>query len=198
MMVNSCSTLFQYRRFRFAGVILLFVVSIFSEAAAQEVSSSGSVKHALGYSGGYVQGSGLTYMRYFGSHIVQATFNPDVSGNNKDMQAGLSYARYLHQIHQPRSMLPVGLKLVAGFDVRYQDGYIDSDIIAFQDQIVNRENDVYFFHSGAGLAIDIGNPTQPGLVLSLILSYALSLEELNRDKQWEISPLPGISFFYNW
>jgi len=165
---------------------------------AQQISTERTVKHALGVSGGYIQGSGLTYMRYFGSHILQASFTADVSPSDKDIRVGLSYGRYLHRVRQPRSLVPVALKFIAGADVRYQEAYIDADVIVYEESFSTADDEAYFIHSGAGLGIDIGNPGAPGLVLSFILSYALSLEEVNNSLEWEISPLPAVSLFYNW
>ncbi|MDH5258961.1 MAG: hypothetical protein OEX07_13185, partial [Gammaproteobacteria bacterium] len=129
---------------------------------------------------------------------IQGSFIGDVDQYKTDYKIGLSYARYIHRVRKPRSLLPVALKFIAGVDVHYQDDVVETDVIVYDDSIVSEGRDSYFFHTGAGLGIDIGNPEKPGLVLSLILTYALSLEEVNEKREWQVSPLPAIGILYNW
>ncbi|MDX1811293.1 MAG: hypothetical protein R3240_05055 [Gammaproteobacteria bacterium] len=178
--------------------LVFFLALTFHQALAQDSHTDTGVKHGLGFSGGYILGTGLTYVHYLGPHMIQASFIGDVDQNKTDYKAGLSYARYLHHVTEPRSMLPVALKFVIGMDVHYQDGYVNSDVIVYDNIVTDNEYATYFFHAGAGLGIDIGNPAKPGLVLSLLITYALSLEEVNKTREWEISPLPAIGILYNW
>lgn len=182
---------------RVASLFLIYLFS-FNPVVAQEAQSHQPLKHGIGFSGGYVLGTGLTYVRYMGPHMLQVSFIGDVDQDNKDLQAGFSYARYIHRVNEPRSLLPVALKFIVGMDVRYQDGFVDSDIIVFDEPVTIEDDSAYFYHLGAGLGIDIGNPGKPGLVLSLIVSYALSLEEVNKNREWELSPLPAIGVLYSW
>ena len=180
--------------------VLLLVVCLvfpFDKAVAQEEVAPERVKHGIGFSLGYVLGTGLTYVHYLGPHMLQASFIGDVDQYKTDFRAGVSYARYIHHVNEPRSLIPVALKFIVGMDVHYQDGLIESDVIVY-DEPLQYENKSYFFHAGAGLGIDIGNPGKPGLVLSMIMTYALSLEEVNKNREWEVSPLPAISIIYSW
>ena len=175
-----------------------FLVAAGSNVVAKEVQASKRVKHGVGFSLGFIQGTGLTYVHYFGPHMIQGSFIGDVDQYKTDYRVGLSYARYIHHVREPRSLLPVALKFIGGMDIRYQDGLVDTDVIVYDEPITSEGNSSYFFHTGAGLGIDIGNPGKPGLVLSLSLIYALSLEEVNKKREWEVSPLPATGILYNW
>jgi len=179
-------------------LLKFFIVITCSHLITQEVQANEKVKHGIGVSGGYILGTGLTYARYLGPHILQASFIGDVVQYKTDFKAGLSYARYIHHVREPRSMLPVALKFITGLDIHYQDGIVDSDVIVYDDMLANDNHGTYFFHTGAGLGFDIGNPGKPGLVLSLILTYTLSLEEVNNKREWEVSLLPAAGILYNW
>ena len=176
----------------------IFLAFIGNYVVAQEAPASERVKHGIGFSIGYILGTGLTYVYYLGPHMIQGSFIGNVDQYKTDYRAGLSYARYIHRVREPRSLLPVALKFIAGVDVHYQDGMVETDVIVYDESIVSEGYDSYFFHTGVGLGIDIGNPDKPGLVLSLILTYALSLEEVNKKREWNVSPLPAIGILYNW
>ncbi|MDH5232205.1 MAG: hypothetical protein OEZ58_04615 [Gammaproteobacteria bacterium] len=160
-----------------------------------ETDNRSALTHGLGVSAGYILGSGLTYAHYLGPHILQTSFSGAKDRENSDFKLTLSYGRYLHQVQQPRSLVPLALKLFVGTEVRYQKGYISGDVI-YED--LNRQGQEYFSHSGVGLALDIGNPGKAGLIVSLALSYALSIEQAGQQQEWEIGPLPGFSLLYSW
>lgn len=175
--------------------VLIFALHLLR--APQAVAAEG-LTHGVGFSGGYVLGTGLTYVHYLGSHMLQGSFIGDVNHDKTDLKVGLSYARYVHRVDEPRSLLPVALKFIGGVDIHYQDGFVDTDVIVVDDPVLYQEGESYFFHTGAGLGIDIGSPGKPGLVLSLILTYGLSFEEVNRKREWEVSPLPALGILYSW
>lgn len=183
---------------QFALLLGFFLICNSSVVVAQQAQVSEKVTHGLGFSGGFILGTGLTYVHYLGPHMLQVSFIGDVDEYKTDFKTGFSYARYIHHVNAPRSLLPVALKFIAGVDIHYQDGLIETDVIN-NDEFINIEEDkTYFFHTGAGLGIDIGNPGKPGLVGSLILTYALSLEEVNKKREWEISILPAAGILYSW
>lgn len=184
----------------FQLVLFLFIGSLCaaSNLFAEELHETERLKHGIGFSGGYILGTGLTYVHYLGPHMLQASFIGDVDDYKTDFKLGLSYARYIHYVRKPKSLFPVALKFIAGADIRYQDGLVDSDVIVFDDQMLYEEDRSYFYHIGAGLGVDMGNVGKPGLVFSLILTYALSLEEVNNKREWEFSPLPAIGILYSW
>lgn len=165
---------------------------------APHAHASESLKHGLGFSGGYILGTGITYVHYLGPHMLQASFIGDVNRDDTDYRVGLSYARYLHRVDEPRSLLPVALKFIAGVDVRYQEGFVETDVIIPNEPILYQKDKAYFYHTGIGLGFDIGNPGKPGLVFSVMVSYALSLEEVNQKREWEVSPLPAVGILYSW
>ena len=198
MFTKSLSLAYLIKTLQLALLLGFFLVFTSSFVVAKEAQASERVKHGIGFSVGYILGTGLTYVHYVGSHIIQASFIGDVDQYKTDYRAGLSYARYIHHVREPRSLLPVALKFIAGVDVHYQDGMVETDVIVYDESIVSEGHDSYFFHTGAGLGIDIGNPGKPGLVLSLNLIYALSLEEVNKKWEWELSPLPAVGLLYNW
>ncbi len=179
-------------------LLLAILSSGFIPIAAQELDTPRHVKHGLGFSGGYVLGTGLTYVHYLGPHSLQVSFIGDVDDYQTDLKLGLSYGRYLHHVSQPRSLFPVALKFIAGLDIRYQGNQVETDIIPADGPINNDNYNSYFYHLGAGLGIDMGNPGKPGLTASLILTYALSLEEVNQRREWEFGPLPAGGIVYNW
>jgi hypothetical protein len=176
-------------------ILFAFMCSLL---VAQQAQASEGLKHGIGFSGGYILGTGITYVHYLGSHMLQGSFIGDVDRDKTDLKVGLSYARYLHRVDEPRSLLPVALKFIAGVDVRYQDGLVDTDVIVADEPVIYLEGKSYFFHTGAGLGIDIWNPGKPGLVFSVIVTYALSLEEVNQQREWELSPLPAAGILYSW
>ncbi len=187
----------------FNNVILIWVLGCMlvitcSQLAADEITKNQNVKHGVGFSAGYILGTGLTYVNYLGPHMLQVSFIGNVDQYKTDYKIGLSYARYIHQVRQPRSMFPVALKFITGMDIHYQDGIVDSDVIVYGTQISHEGNNNYFFHTGAGLGIDIGNPGRQGLVFSLNLVYAISVEEVQKNWEWEVSPLPAMGILYNW
>lgn len=182
-----------------SGLLLAVgLLAYFSPLSAQEMQAPEPLKHGIGFSGGYILGTGLTYVHYLGSHMLQASFIGDVDQYKTDLKVGLSYARYIHHVSAPRSLLPVALKFIVGMDVHYQDGPVNSDVIVYDEPIFFEDYKTYFFHTGAGLGIDIGSPGKPGLVGSLIVTYALSVEEVNKKWEWEISPLPAVGILYSW
>lgn len=194
------------QRFRLFGLLSTVLLSIFTfTAATQNVHASTQaqqdvppVKHGIGLYGGYITGSGISYLHYIGSHIVQTSFIADVDESKRDYTLGLSYARYLHHVRNPVSMLPVSLKFITGMDIRYQNGIVEPDIIARESPGLNNDTRAYFYHLGAGLGIDIWHPGLPGISFSLAITYALSLEEIDNKREWQISPLPSAGIIYSW
>jgi len=178
--------------------ILLGALLLLGQTNACASDASTSVTQGVGISGGYIQGTGLTYVRYMGPNMLQVTFTGDVDQFKTDYKTGLAYSRYVHHVTQPRSLLPVSLKVIAGIDVHYQNGIIDSDVIYNDAAIIPDEHAAWFFHTGAGIGFDMWHPAKPGLMFSLVMTYALSVEEVNRQREWEISPLPAASILYNW
>ncbi len=187
----------------FMQLLLIGMLVAIQPAVAEE-----NAGHGLGFSVGFVQGTGFTYVRYLGPHMLQFTFDGSVDhltdefgerdSVQTDYQVGFSYARYLHHVREPKSMLPVSLKLIAGLDVHYQKGEIYPEVIFAGDDPTPIYDESYFYHAGVGLGIDLGSPNQPGLVYSFMISYALSIEEVNQEPQWEISPLPAAALIYHW
>lgn len=175
----------------------VFVFACHSLVAAERLENK-NIKHGVGFSAGYILGTGLTYAHYLGPHMLQISFIGNVDQYKTDYRVGLSYARYIHRVKEPKSLLPVALKFITGMDIRYQDGIIDSDIIVYDAQISYEGNSTYFYHAGVGLGIDMGNLDRPGLVFSLNLIYALSVEKVKNNWEWEVSPLPAMGILYNW
>lgn len=188
----------KHRKITTQIILLLCIVVMSGEVVAQEVEMLERAKQGIGFSTGYILGSGLTYARYLGPHIIQGSFIGDVDQYKKDFKAGLSYARYVHRVDAPRSLLPAALKFIAGADVHYQEGFVDADVIYYEQPFMNQESHAYFFHTGAGLGLDVGTPGKPGIVVSLIITYALSLEKINANWEWEVSPLPAVGILYSW
>lgn len=176
-------------------IVISFTCSL---PVGPQARASEGLKHGIGFSGGYILGTGITYVHYLGPHMLQGSFIGNVDRNKTDYKVGLSYARYLHRIDEPRSLLPVALKFIAGVDAHYQNGFVDIDVIIPNGPVAYQEAKTYFFHTGAGLGFDIGNPGKPGLVFSAMVAYALSLEEVNQKREWEVSPLPAVGILYSW
>lgn len=198
MFTKSRLLIYRIKISRLVLILGYFLIFNCGQVVGQELLENEKIKHGIGFSGGYILGTGLTYVRYLGPHILQGSFIGDVDQYKTDFRIGLSYARYIHQVKEPRSLLPVALKFIAGLDIHYQEGVVDSDVIVYDDALLTENQDAYFFHTGVGLGVDIGNVGKPGLVLSLILTYTLSLEEVNNKREWELSPLPAAGILYNW
>jgi len=175
-------------------VVCILVVCFSSPAMAEQ-----KAKHGISGGFGWIGGSGLGYIHYLGPNMLQLSFAGNVDEFRSDYTIGVSFARYLHHVRDPRSMVPVALKLIVGTDVRYQSGIINSGLIVTPDTDYNTLQSAYFITTGAGLGIDIGSPGEPGLVWSLAISYALSIEDVSPQKrEWLISPLPAMALIYSW
>lgn len=176
-----------------AYVLLVFLfLPIANPAYAQE--SSGSVKQAVGFSGGSAIGPGLTYRRYFSRSFIQGAFFTRVRsrGDVTDFLLGASYGRVLSEITIVKAMPPTALVLVAGINGVYsKDTYVS--------RVNSEENtDEKSLHTGVGIALEIGNTFSPGLLFSLGTTYTLSMDRQAGSWEWSLGPQVIAGLLYNW
>lgn len=171
-------------------VMLLFV----SASACAQDNEFHHAQHAIGFSGGGVIGTGISYRTYLSRSYFQGAFFSRVNSldNLADLMIGASYGRVLSEISIVKALPPTALIFVSGIDGRYSKNQ-------FVDRVVSEETYTEkSFRTGAGVALDIGNPFTPGLLFSIGTTYALSMERVNGGWDWNIGPQVNIGLFYNW
>lgn len=88
--------------------------------------------------------------------------------------------------------LTTTLILVTGIEGLYsKDQFIDG---------VNTEgsDNEKSVHTGAGIALEMGNTFSPGLLFSLGTSYMLSMEKVGGAWEWNLGPQVNSGLMYNW
>ncbi|MDH5545650.1 MAG: hypothetical protein OEZ43_08660 [Gammaproteobacteria bacterium] len=165
------------------------------------VSASGSsaptpenrASDALGVSVGWITGKGMMYRRYMGDNYFQAGmiayYNKDQGDKYGDL--ALMVGRYIHYTNFSEQFFPVALKVLMGAEVEIGAEY--------EDPLTYLQEKSDYFHIGAGIGMDIGNPAQRGFALSLDLTYIASFRDLQLNEKGLVfvEPRPGVSFFYN-
>ncbi|MDX1811294.1 MAG: hypothetical protein R3240_05060, partial [Gammaproteobacteria bacterium] len=130
-----------------------------SIALAEENAVDHAAKQAVGFSGGWISGNGITYRRYFGKHFLQGTIFGVISnnGNNTYVNAALSGGTYLHKLKASGIIPPLGLKLMAGADVVMERNTEEQSASLGGGKISTRTLNEDMSYYGAGMGIDIGN-----------------------------------------
>lgn len=169
-------------------VLLLFV------AASARASDYGSAKGAVGFSGGGVIGTGLTYRLYLSRSFLQGTFFGRVTRQDDitDLMAGVSYGHVLSEITLVKVLPPTALVFVGGVDGRYSE-FPHTEGVTSEDPGFEKS-----MRAGAGIALEIGNTFSPGLLVSVGTTYALAMEQLNGSWEWSLGPQMNLGLLYNW
>lgn len=173
----------------FPGLLLLLLVPV--QASGNDF---GSARHALGFSGGSAMGPGLTYRYYSSRAFFQGAFFTRITSQDDmtDFMLSASYGRIISEISIVKALPPTALVFIASIDGRYsKDQYINSVNVGETD-------DEKSVHTGAGIALEIGNTFSPGLLFSLGTTYTLSIERQNGNWEWNLGPQVNVGLLYNW
>lgn len=162
-------------------------------AQAQERDFGGAT-HAVGFSGGGVIGTGLTYRVYMSRSYLQGTFFGRVTHQDdiKDLMGGVSYGRVLSEITLVKALPPTALVFVSGVDGRYSE-------FEYADGVTNEDPGFEkSMRAGAGIALEIGNTFSPGLLFSIGTAYAFAMEQSGDNWKWNLGPQMNFGILYNW
>ena len=178
--------------------LLLFCV-LLPGSATRVMAADDAARQAIGFSAGFVTGTGITYRRYIKESFVQGTFfgRYEAEGRDTMLISGVSWGHYLHRIETSRALPPVALTFITGIHASYNSfGYTryvegPTPMTGTTQSFDSRS------YTGAGLAIEIGNPGQRGLDLWLAITYAASFYGIFQDLE-AVEPLPAIGILYNW
>ncbi|MDH5546388.1 MAG: hypothetical protein OEZ43_12405 [Gammaproteobacteria bacterium] len=151
-------------------------------------------KHALGFSAGWVNGSGITYRRYFGDHFAQGTIFGLVSNNGNDayVDAAFSVGTYLSRLESFGILPPMGLKLMAGADLVIDR--TDSSRDGFTTGSFTYDRSYY----GGGVALEFGNPGSSGLSLWAALNYVFTYDGIGSPSFQTFDMRPSMGILYGW
>ena len=154
---------------------------------AADGKPTNAAKQAVGFSAGWITGSGVTYRRYSGNSYLEGTLFGLVSGSAKDSYLNIAFSmgHYLHRVPAQGKVPPIGLKILGGAD------------LVWERQTNERDNlDMSYY--GGGFALDIGNPGRAGLSVSIALNYVLAFKGIGSpDFDW-FGARPAASIIYGW
>lgn len=171
-------------------IFLLFMV----ESINARENGIGSANHAIGFSGGSAIGPGITYRIYSSRVFFQGTFFTRINsrGNVTDLNMGASYGRVLSEITIVKALPPTALVFVAGINGVYSKEQFSGSV-----SIANAD-DEKSVHTGAGIALEIGNTFSPGILFSLGTTYMLSMDRVDIGWEWNLGPQINVGLLYNW
>lgn len=188
------------RKIIIACFIVFFLLANVSLAFAEENEVSQSASQAIGFSGGWISGNGVTYRRYFGKHFLQGTFFGVISdnGDNTYINTAFSGGTYLHKLEASDIMPPLGLKIMAGVDL-VVDRSRETEFVALPgDNATTRTINEDMSYYGAGVGIDFGNPGQPGLSLWVAVNYVFAFEGISSPSFDWFGARPAGGILYGW
>ena len=173
--------------------ILIGLFTFIPTTYAEKSQPPPTTQQAIGLSLGWVVANGLNYRRYFDEQFLQITFAGAV---NKDedreyIDFSLSYGRYLNTFDLSEDFYPVGVKFVSGIEVE-RDTNREADFVSDANQLSANE-----LHLGAGFGLDVGNPKQRGLIVSVNIIYTASFRGLKAREFVRLGMLPSIGIHYN-
>lgn len=172
---------------------LLIVVAscLINAPVARGADPSNAAQQAVGFSAGWITGSGLTYRRYSGDNYLESTLFGIVSSSAKDAYVNVAFSmgHYFHRTQASGKVPPIGLKIIGGIDMVL-------DRRADETTAANNNQDMSYY--GGGVALDIGNPGRAGLSLSIALNYVFAFEGIGApDFQW-FGARPAADIIYGW
>ena len=181
-------------------VLLLAMASAsLAMANAKESETPKAASQAVGFSGGWITGSGITYRRYFGDHFLQGTFFGIISdsANNAYVNTAFSAGTYLHKLKAFGIMPPLGLKIMAGADLvverRVEEGASTDGSSAISR--TSRYNKSYY---GGGVGLDVGNPGHAGLSLWIAVNYVFAYDGITSPTFEWFGARPAAGILYGW
>ena len=183
----------------YISMVLLLAMICVSFANAKDVETHKAASQAVGFSGGWVTGSGVTYRHYFGDHFLQGTFFGVVSdnGNNTYVNTAFSAGTYLHKLKASGIIPPLGLKVMGGADVVLENRFEESVSVNGGSKTTRtiHENKSYF---GGGVGLDIGNPGRAGLSLWIAANYVFAYDGITSPTFEWFGSRPAAGILYGW
>ncbi|MDH5232204.1 MAG: hypothetical protein OEZ58_04610 [Gammaproteobacteria bacterium] len=182
MLIKQSKKYFSY----LVGSWLLFSCAWLNAASLPHPQPS----QAVGFSAGWISGSGITYRRYLGNNFIQGTFFGMFgdSGSNMYVNGALSAGRYLHRRKAWGLLPPHGIHVLLGADYAVQRENS-------QDPFASDYEKSFY---GAGIGLDFGNPGEKGLNLWLSILYVASYEGIGSAAFESFGMRPASGIFYAW
>jgi len=167
---------------------------------ALERPSSGVATQAVGFSGGWISGNGITYRRYFGNHFLQGTAVALISNNANDtyVNAAFSAGTYLHRLEASGIVPPLGLKVMAGADMVLERRSSNEAKASPGGSTVSSVSAYDKSYYGGGIGLDIGNPGQAGLSFWLAVNYVFAYDSITSPKFEWFATRPAAGILYGW
>ena len=182
-------------------MLLLLVTTCVSVAKGNDNESEThkAATHAVGFSGGWITGSGVTYRRYFGDHFLQGTFFGVISdsANNAYVNTAFSAGTYLHKLKAFGIMPPLGLKIMAGADLvveRRHEKSFSTDGGGTTTRTSRYDKSYY----GGGVGLDVGNPGRAGLSLWIAVNYVFAYDGITSPTFKWFGARPAAGILYGW
>ena len=182
-----------------AVLFMMLIVLLPSVLYANEVVSHRKATQALGFSAGWVTGSGITYTRYYDDYFLQGTIVGFVrnSANDAYINTALSGGKYLHKLAASGVIPPLGLKVMGGVDlVMERRSTVEAKLPDASTS--NRSNNYDMTYYGAGVGLDIGNPGRAGLSLWIAVNYVFAYDGLFRSEFKWFGARPAAGILYGW
>ncbi len=173
---------------------ILVVVFLMSGSVCAEETEFPPARHAIGFGGGGVVGTGLTYRHYHENFYSQFAFFARITeqDNLSLLMGGVSLGRKLSELPVSKALPPTALVFFGGVSGNYSKKDIAE---GNPDELRDIERSV---QTGVGIALDIGNTFTPGLLFSIGTTYALSMEDTGDQWEWDLGPLVNFTILYNW
>lgn len=154
-----------------------------------------SANQAVGFSAGWITGSGITYRRYKHNNYLETTLFGIVRSSAKDAYVNVAFSagHYFHRTPATEKIPPIGLKIIAGIDLVMDRRAEQNNLTTSTDR--NNQDMSYY---GGGVALEIGNPGQAGLSLSIAFNYVFAFDGIGSpDFEW-FGARPAASLIYAW
>jgi hypothetical protein len=190
----------SHRKLRANVLILVLLITFTGVSLADDDSEPHhDASQAVGFSGGWIGGNGVTYRRYFGDHFLQGTFFGVVSdnANNAYLNAAFSVGTYLHKIEAAGIVPPIGLKVMAGADL-VLERESNGDTSPINGNADNRRSNLDMSYYGGGVGLDIGNPGRAGLSLWLAVNYVVAYDGISSPAFDWFGVRPAGGILYGW
>lgn len=167
---------------------------------ANENESHHTATQAVGFSGGWISGNGVTYRRYFGYHFLQGTFFGVVSNNGKNTYVNTAFSggTYLHKLKASGIIPPLGLKIMAGADLVLERRNEEEGISSGGGSTITRTINYDKSYYGGGVGIDIGNPGSEGLSLWIAVNYVFAYDGISSPSFDWFGARPAVGILYGW
>ena len=180
-------------------LLLISIISLPNILHANESTSHRNATQALGFSAGWVSGSGITYRRYFGEYFLQGTVVGFVKNGVNDAYVNTAFSggKYLHKLNASGIIPPLGLKVMGGVDLVMERRSVVETKLP-DGSATNSSNNYDKAYYGAGVGLDIGNPGRAGLSLWLAVSYVFAYDGIIAPEFKWFAARPAAGILYGW